>query len=59
MFELYFTLQVFDLKDVKPHEFVRYGLGCLEKLASTGDKCADETRKKMRVMVCVVCGNSS
>ncbi|PKI59867.1 hypothetical protein CRG98_019749, partial [Punica granatum] len=43
--------QVFDLKDVKPHEFVQYGLGCLEKLASTGDKCAEETRKRIRVMV--------
>ncbi|KAK4754889.1 hypothetical protein SAY87_008646 [Trapa incisa] len=43
--------QVFDLKDVRPREFVEYGLGCLEKLASVGDKCADETRKRMRVMV--------
>ncbi|KAK4746583.1 hypothetical protein SAY87_025620 [Trapa incisa] len=43
--------QVFELKDVKPHEFVQYGLACLEKLASAGDQCADETRTRMRVMV--------
>ncbi|GAB2267465.1 Diacylglycerol kinase 7 [Dionaea muscipula] len=43
--------QVFDLKDVKPDEFVRYGLGSLEQLASTGDYCAKETREKMRVVV--------
>ncbi|KAK9275424.1 hypothetical protein L1049_022688 [Liquidambar formosana] len=43
--------QVYDLSDVKPHEFVQYGLGCLEKLAALGDRCAKETREKMRVMV--------
>lgn len=43
--------QVFDLSEVKPHEFVHYGLGCLEKLAESGDLCAKETRDKMRVMV--------
>lgn len=43
--------QVFDLSDVKPHEFVQYGLGCLEKLAALGDNCAKETREKMRVLV--------
>ncbi|XP_023546115.1 diacylglycerol kinase 7-like isoform X2 [Cucurbita pepo subsp. pepo] len=43
--------QVFDLTDVKPHEFVRYGLRCLELLAGLGDACAKETREKMRVMV--------
>ncbi|KAE9601684.1 putative diacylglycerol kinase (ATP) [Lupinus albus] len=43
--------QVFDLSDVKPHEFVRYGLGCLEMLAGLGDSCAKETREKLRVMV--------
>ncbi|KAF1887676.1 hypothetical protein Lal_00040730 [Lupinus albus] len=42
--------QVFDLSDVKPHEFVRYGLGCLEMLAGLGDSCAKETREKLRVM---------
>lgn len=45
-------LQVFDLQDVKPHEFVLYGLGCLEKLASLGDQCAKEIREKVRVVVC-------
>lgn len=44
-------MQVFDLTDVKPHEFVRYGLRCLELLAGLGDACAKETREKMRVMV--------
>ena len=45
-------LQVFDLSDVKPHEFVRYGLSCLEMLAGLGDSCAKETRERIRVMVC-------
>ncbi|XVE71761.1 hypothetical protein DITRI_Ditri10aG0177700 [Diplodiscus trichospermus] len=43
--------QVFDLQDVKPHEFVRYGLACLEKWANGGDLCAKETRQKIRVVV--------
>ncbi|KAH7846483.1 hypothetical protein Vadar_014516 [Vaccinium darrowii] len=43
--------QVFDLQSVKPHEFVNYGLGCLEKLAELGDSCAKETREKLRVVV--------
>ncbi|PQQ12499.1 diacylglycerol kinase 4 [Prunus yedoensis var. nudiflora] len=43
--------QVFDLSDVKPHEFVQYGLGCLELLADLGDICAKECRQKIRVMV--------
>lgn len=36
---------------MKPHEFVNYGLGCLEKLAELGDSCAKETREKLRVVV--------
>ncbi|KAI5348900.1 PREDICTED: diacylglycerol kinase [Prunus dulcis] len=43
--------QVFDLSDVKPHEFVQYGLGCLELLADLGDICAKECRQKIRVLV--------
>lgn len=43
--------QVFDLSDVKPNEFVLYGLTCLEKLAATGDSCAKETRDKIRIVV--------
>ncbi|KAJ9548529.1 hypothetical protein OSB04_021072 [Centaurea solstitialis] len=43
--------QVFDLLTVKPHEFVQYGLGCLEKFASLGDGCAKETREKLRIVV--------
>ncbi|CAL2226300.1 unnamed protein product [Prunus armeniaca] len=44
-------MQVFDLSDVKPHEFVQYGLGCLELLADVGDICAKECRQKIRVLV--------
>ncbi|KAL2502319.1 Diacylglycerol kinase 7 [Forsythia ovata] len=43
--------QVFDLLAVKPHEFVQYGLGCLEKFAALGDSCAKEIREKLRVVV--------
>ncbi|XXG58349.1 hypothetical protein AAC387_Pa04g0675 [Persea americana] len=43
--------QVFDLKDVKPSDFVQYGLACLEHMADRGDQCAKETRDKLRVMV--------
>ncbi|KHG17144.1 Eye-specific diacylglycerol kinase [Gossypium arboreum] len=43
--------QVFDLLDVKPHEFVRYGLACLEKWGNNGDICAKETRRNIRVVV--------
>ncbi|CAL9243998.1 unnamed protein product [Arabidopsis halleri] len=43
--------QVFDITEVKPNEFIRYGLGCLEALASRGDECAKEIREKMRIVV--------
>lgn len=46
--------QVFDLSAVKPHEFVQYGLSCLEKFAALGDTCAKETREKIRVVVCML-----
>uniref|UniRef100_A0A1D1Z3R0 Diacylglycerol kinase n=1 Tax=Anthurium amnicola TaxID=1678845 RepID=A0A1D1Z3R0_9ARAE len=49
--ELMGAEQVFDLSVVKPPDFVQYGLACLERLASLGDNCAQETREKMRVMV--------
>ncbi|KAL4323134.1 hypothetical protein GQ457_11G018320 [Hibiscus cannabinus] len=49
--ELISEEQVFDLLDVKPHEFVRYGLACLEKWANNGDICAKETRRNIRVVV--------
>ncbi|KAJ9689581.1 hypothetical protein PVL29_014986 [Vitis rotundifolia] len=49
--ELMSREQVFDLSVVKPHEFIQYGLGCLEKLAEQGDQCAKEVREKMRIMV--------
>ncbi|THG03569.1 hypothetical protein TEA_022946 [Camellia sinensis var. sinensis] len=35
----------------EPHEFLQYGLGCLEMLADIGDSCAKETREKLRVVV--------
>ncbi|KAK2976407.1 hypothetical protein RJ640_030392 [Escallonia rubra] len=49
--ELMSQEQVFEISNVKPHEFVQYGLGCLEKFASLGDHCAKETREKLRIMV--------
>lgn len=47
-----YIFQVFDLKDVKPNDFVEYALGCLENLAALGDECAKEIRAKIKVMVC-------
>ncbi|KAK6944266.1 Diacylglycerol kinase, catalytic domain [Dillenia turbinata] len=49
--ELMSEEQVFDLSSVRPHEFVEYGLGCLEKLAALGDICAKATREKLRIVV--------
>ncbi|KAH9298549.1 hypothetical protein KI387_030231 [Taxus chinensis] len=43
--------QVFDLSIVRPEDFFRHGLGCLEKIASFGDLCAQETRNRIRIMV--------
>ncbi|CAA0819400.1 Diacylglycerol kinase 4 [Striga hermonthica] len=43
--------QVFELSSVKPHEFVRYGLYCLEMFADLGDNCAKEIRQRLRVVV--------
>ncbi|XP_071742141.1 diacylglycerol kinase 4-like [Rutidosis leptorrhynchoides] len=43
--------QVFDLQNVKPHEFVQYGLACLESFAALGDCCAKESRERLRVIV--------
>lgn len=50
-----FWYQVFDLSAVKPHEFVQYGLTCLENFASFGDSCAKETREKLRIVVHFLC----
>ena len=44
---------MFDLTEVKPNEFVRYGLACLEKVAGEGDECAKECRARLRIMVSV------
>lgn len=46
--------QVFDLTEVKPNEFIRYGLGCLEVLAARGDECAKEIRERMRIVVTLI-----
>ncbi|KAL8129699.1 hypothetical protein V2J09_018854 [Rumex salicifolius] len=43
--------QVFDLSDVKPQEFVQFGLACLEQLAANGDSCARDIRVKLRIVV--------
>lgn len=42
---------MFDLTEVKPHEFVQYGLACLETVAAEGDECAKECRARLRIMV--------
>lgn len=43
--------QVFDLAVTPPNDFFRYGLGCLEKLAESGDQCAKDCRNQLRVLV--------
>ncbi|XP_057767256.1 diacylglycerol kinase 4-like [Salvia miltiorrhiza] len=43
--------QVFDLSSVKPHEFVQYGLSCLEKFSALGDHCAKHIRDNLRLVV--------
>ncbi|KAG6504771.1 hypothetical protein ZIOFF_037118 [Zingiber officinale] len=48
-----FPAQVFDLSATPPTHFVRYGLTCLENLASLGDDCAKAIRAKLRIMVCL------
>lgn len=42
---------MFELGSVKPHEFVEYGLGVLEKFAGLGDIGAKETRERLRIVV--------
>ncbi|XP_076885067.1 diacylglycerol kinase 4-like [Bidens hawaiensis] len=43
--------QVFDLHNIKPHEFVQYGLACIESFVDHGDCCAKETRERLRIIV--------
>ncbi|PKU69105.1 Diacylglycerol kinase 7 [Dendrobium catenatum] len=52
LIELIGQEQVFDLAEMKPSDFVQYGLACLEKLADLGHHCARSTRDNMRVMNC-------
>ncbi|KAK8964927.1 Diacylglycerol kinase 4 [Platanthera guangdongensis] len=51
LLDLVGNAQVFDLAEMKPSDFLEYGLVCLEKLADLGDYCAKSTRQNMRVMV--------
>ncbi|KAH0436083.1 hypothetical protein IEQ34_026490 [Dendrobium chrysotoxum] len=51
LIELIGQEQVFDLAEMKPSDFVQYGLACLEKLADLGYYCARSTRDNIRVMV--------
>ncbi|KAJ9557886.1 hypothetical protein OSB04_012500 [Centaurea solstitialis] len=46
-----FVMKVLDLQTVKPHEFVEYGLRCLETFADLGDSCAKEIRERLRIVV--------
>lgn len=39
---------------MNPHEFVRYGLACLETAAARGDECARECRERIRIMVSII-----
>eukprot|EP00246_Nothoceros_aenigmaticus_P015588 TRINITY_DN6567_c0_g1_i1.p1 TRINITY_DN6567_c0_g1~~TRINITY_DN6567_c0_g1_i1.p1 ORF type:complete len:111 (-),score=9.95 TRINITY_DN6567_c0_g1_i1:140-436(-) len=45
------TSQVFDLSKHRPTDVLRYGLGCLEKFGNEGDECAQNIRKRLRLMV--------
>ncbi|KAE8805527.1 ferredoxin-thioredoxin reductase catalytic chain, chloroplastic [Hordeum vulgare] len=45
------NIKVFDLSVVKRSDFVRYGLGCLERLADQGDNCTKNIRANLRIMV--------
>ncbi|PKA52861.1 Diacylglycerol kinase 4 [Apostasia shenzhenica] len=51
LIELIGNEQVFDLSEIKPSDFVQYGLACLEILSDHGDRCAKSTRENLRVMV--------
>ncbi|GMI97556.1 diacylglycerol kinase 4 [Hibiscus trionum] len=51
LLELLSEEQILDLQEMSPNDFVRYGLGCLEKHANNGDVCAKEIREKIRVVV--------
>ncbi|KAK8597992.1 hypothetical protein V6N13_095384 [Hibiscus sabdariffa] len=51
LLELLSEEQILDLQEMDPNDFVRYGLGCLEKHAKNGDACAKEIREKIRVVV--------
>ncbi len=45
-------LQVYDLASTKPTNVIRYGIGCLDKLATSGDECARLIRSNLRIIVC-------
>ncbi|CAM6023261.1 unnamed protein product [Sphagnum balticum] len=43
--------QVYDLASTKPTDVIRYGIGCLDKLATSGDECAWLIRSNLRIIV--------
>lgn len=44
--------QVYDLAHTKPSSILQYGIGCLDRMASSGDECAQLTRQNLRIIVC-------
>ncbi|CAK9875307.1 unnamed protein product [Sphagnum jensenii] len=49
--ELISPNQVYDLASTKPTDVIRYGIGCLDKLATSGDECAGLIRSNLRIIV--------
>ena len=43
--------QVYDLAKHSPSAVLQYGLGCLDKMAKSGDECARKTLEKLRILV--------
>ncbi|KAG0610421.1 hypothetical protein M758_7G063800 [Ceratodon purpureus] len=49
--ELISSYQVYDLAKHSPSAVLQYGLGCLDKMAKSGDECARKTLEKLRILV--------
>lgn len=49
---------MYDLARTIPDDVLRHGLGCLDKLAESGDECARTTRNNLRIMVFLYCPSS-
>ncbi|KAG0558393.1 hypothetical protein KC19_10G024800 [Ceratodon purpureus] len=43
--------QVYDLSKHSPSAVLRYGVGCLDRMANSGDECARQTRENLRILV--------